>query len=515
MKFTYVSFICVTFHFLIGFLNSQTIAVAEIVRHGARSTKTFPNLASRILYGTEEHQLTPNGFLQHYELGKKIKAKFSDFLALKEDKTSDIKINIISSPRQRCIASATAHTLGMFPNSDFRYSNQNKNFEFKEDDVPPGFERKKSNRSFLKDSKETEEAINIEIVDPLKDSIFHAENCQFKDKIKNLPEKSEAKRISKSKNKALIETPPDFLGVMRVNEIVGITNSKEKEEDDLINQFKGEDIFKLTDQEIKEANDAITLGLIDAFSELIQKEEWKFKDIKNAYRLLSELVQFVVPIRYHFVGEHLKKLTFSESVESTIRKEAINHFYSKKINHSPAQILLVNDMMKKVITNFEDSNNKSYTLFAGHDTNLVNLITFFLDHDKLRTRLKKASTDQAEFDSLIPPFASQIIFELYKEAPEKIEDKLPDTKSTEATDGGNGIDEEDSRLSAKVKDDKTTDRLYIRVYYNNSELKQDWRVGIDYINGKGIALKQFTSLIKDNLYETTDKSWVCPLKKIN
>ena len=171
----------------------STIAVFEFIRHGARQPKFLLELTNNLLYGTGEMNLTPNGYRQHYILGRLSKKNLYKKL-LEED---EIKVNVVSSPIQRCIFSVTAQLQGMFSFPKIKYENLNKNLNIKDNDLPPGYTqlvedfsaarfkeklkiKKKSKKPMSLDNETfIEKVINVKIVDYLTDGLFHPDKCNY------------------------------------------------------------------------------------------------------------------------------------------------------------------------------------------------------------------------------------------------------------------------------------------------------------------------------------------------
>eukprot|EP00340_Litonotus_pictus_P010506 CAMPEP_0170536980 /NCGR_PEP_ID=MMETSP0209-20121228/102455_1 /TAXON_ID=665100 ORGANISM="Litonotus pictus, Strain P1" /NCGR_SAMPLE_ID=MMETSP0209 /ASSEMBLY_ACC=CAM_ASM_000301 /LENGTH=693 /DNA_ID=CAMNT_0010838415 /DNA_START=67 /DNA_END=2147 /DNA_ORIENTATION=- len=173
----------------------------------------------KLFYGTGPNQLSMNGFKQHLLLGKLLmKKKYKELIT-----DESTKVNVLSSPKERCIFSATGQVLGMFPGKDIEYKSQNPALNIKEDDVPPGYEdfflrkakdagdmESANDSDFKKDANnvaddeskidtavpedkdvrdktdESKEVVNgalnrlsLNIVDPGSDGMFHPDTCYF------------------------------------------------------------------------------------------------------------------------------------------------------------------------------------------------------------------------------------------------------------------------------------------------------------------------------------------------
>lgn len=412
-------------------------SVVEVVRHGARTPSPYYSVVAKLLYGIQNSQLTANGFRQHLIFGQTLRRNiYSEFLS--REPTFEVQ----TSPRERCIFSASGHILGLYPDSTINYINNNRNFEIKEDDLPPGF------------SVDPIRTISINIVDPLKDSIFHPESCYYKGPLSDASG-SETQRL-------LNFLEPETLVLL----------AKDKKVSDLLPKNP---IFTFQLDEIKAGFDTIQKGMIDAFGDLIPYSTWGFPEGDSKYTLsnLESLVDSLIPIRYHYTGIRKSKLTFSDDIERTIRKVSLNNDYTKKIGDSPYQRLVANDIFAKILEKF-DANAESFTLLSCHDTNLEYIISNLHDPTKLKQRvIESALTGNEEYDYFCPPFASSFIFEL------------------SADDESNG--------------------KYVKVLYNNKEVLKDWIDGIDYIPGKGIEYNQFRTVFYKRIVPVDQTAWDCSL----
>lgn len=237
---------------------------------------------------------------------------------------------------------------------------------------------------------------------------------------------------------------------------------------------KEKPLFDFSKEELENAIDAITSGLTEAFRVKIQASEWQWPfEESNKYTsgTLKKLVKFIVPLRYHFTGKTKDLLMFSDDIEKTMKKSQINAFYAKKLSKTEEVRLLFSDIMSEIL-GIMDSNDKSINIFSGHDTNIVNFLTNILDVDKIKPKLLTSveKDNEDEFNFFIPPFASSLLFELYKD-----------------NDG--------------VK--------YVKAIFNNKEIVDDWVTGIDYTKDKGVKLDEFIKVFSDLIVDTSKGVWSC------
>lgn len=594
MKFKFLFFLTII-NLIIKTKLSETIAVFEIFRHGARQPMSMESIIEQILYGVGSLQLTPNGFKQHLLLGKIFKnIKYKEFISRVP------KLNFFSSPRQRCIYSASGQILGMFPNSHINYISENQSFDIREDDVPPGFssllknennKRKVINRKFLasndiKNNKDEnndnlsgitvmQKAVNLTIVDPLKDGMFHPDKCgyignsinsSYSKSVLYIEESAEedesgiSKKLNSNKNsnksKDSISEVEDILNsqentiikeenninnlnssilesidsdmesiiaesnLQKRNKIKRIKNSDKrsnmtdnqiknlnkkhrfkslssthnikKHSDSNIKKIiqnppilktllKKTQIFNFTSEEITTAVDKIITSLSEAFKNRNITWSWPFSSPSEKYSLqtLKKLTRFLLPLRYHFKGKTKTILFYDSVTETIIKKIMINVFYETKLVNDFNHRLLFSNIMSDILDKIR-SNEKSFNMYSGHDTNIVNFITNLFDISELKNRISTAADEgnDSEFEFFVPPFASSIIFELYS-------------------------------FNSDNTNDGETKNIYVKVFYNNKEMVDNWVKGINYIKGKGIEVDNFIKVFGDLVVNTKLGKWVC------
>lgn len=99
-------------------LNSKAIllSVFQINRHGARTPKHFEERQKKLFFGSQNMQLTINGFRQEQMLGSFIKEKYVEKLKFLSPEYLPDEFCLISSPTQRTIFSAAGFLSGLYPN---------------------------------------------------------------------------------------------------------------------------------------------------------------------------------------------------------------------------------------------------------------------------------------------------------------------------------------------------------------------------------------------------------------
>jgi hypothetical protein len=99
-------------------MNSKAVllGVFEINRHGARTPKHFEERQKKLFFGSQNMQLTINGFRQEQLLGTFIKEKYIEKLKFLSPEYKSEEFCLVSSPTQRTIFSAAGFLSGLYPN---------------------------------------------------------------------------------------------------------------------------------------------------------------------------------------------------------------------------------------------------------------------------------------------------------------------------------------------------------------------------------------------------------------
>lgn len=346
---------------------TEIIGVVELIRHGARTPKTFMEASAKLYFGSRKTQLTVNGYRQHILLGRFLRRQYlhGDKEKLLSKKFNPTEIRVISSPRQRTIFSASANVMGIFPNSIPKILYVDKNL--KNNDLPP--------INNYKADKQDGKEFNIHVLSYKNDHIFHSLNCRRKGAIKTIKE-----------------------------------------------QMKKENIFNLSKQEISDA----TLDILQKYNFMFASKssfktnaefmEFQRNYYKRAFKqsFFKKLVEFIRPFKYHHNSYNKLK---PESLK-TIERFLINSRYETRIKDSKelklassAQIIEIIDFFEKRIAN---KNKEKLLIMSGHATNLVNFISNIIDPVLLRKLIDNSLKNIRDFKFLIPPLASSLILELHR-----------------------------------------------------------------------------------------------------
>jgi hypothetical protein len=161
------------------------------------------------------------------------------------------------------------------------------------------------------------------------------------------------------------------------------------------------DVVDFTDEEIKNTLDDIN-----------KKAPEVFDDIPMEYKIdiLLNLCGFFLPVNYHYNNGNYYEL--KEETLQVLKKGQIYRMYKKRMNESDLTKMIISPLFnefKKYLSLF-GKNNLKFVLFSAHDTNIADLLVNILDKEYFK---KKFETDDERFNFIMPPFASNILFELH------------------------------------------------------------------------------------------------------
>ena len=102
---------------ILYFINAKAtlISVVELNRHGARTPKWFGEKQKDLFFGSQNMQLTINGFHQEQNLGHHIHKRYVDNVKFLSSNYSPEEFTILSSPTQRTVFSAAGFLSGLYP----------------------------------------------------------------------------------------------------------------------------------------------------------------------------------------------------------------------------------------------------------------------------------------------------------------------------------------------------------------------------------------------------------------
>lgn len=343
----------VYFLYLIKFIciRSELINVVEINRHGARTPANFPKETSKLFFGSKTMQLTINGFRQEQLLGEFVKSKYIKNTHFLKKRFDSKEFKMVSSPTERTIFSAAGFVTGLYPDFVVKMKYEDDPEMKVEDSIP------------IADNILTIKEIPIQVVNQKKDSLFHAHKCLYK-----------GKRLE------------DYFDSLNFTQIFTI-NTEEK----------AEAVANLTE----------FLGIQNKTIGESVNDEFK------------EIMKYFSPIYYHFGNS--KSNDLDKESFTTLKKYILNRWYSHRIYDSKYLRLTASAFLQTILNNFEISrhayenkvNYTKYFAYSGHDTIMVNILSNLLSSDYLKSQVLKAINDTSIYKFLIPPYASNMFFELH------------------------------------------------------------------------------------------------------
>ena len=338
-------------------LNSsqELIKVIQINRHGARSAETFPKALNQQFWGINE-KLAINGYRQHQLLGKYIKKKYIDtgFISSIYNKKD---FAIFSTPFQRTIFSASAFISGMFPDYITKVNFHEEKLNYFNNDIIP-------NSDFDINFNE----INIEVLSYQENVLFNSWKCKLNNKL--------IKEDSKDLN-----LYPDVIFIS---------------DDDLID----------------------TANYLRIYLNLENKIE-KIKKVKKARKFIKKVNKYITGHFYLF-NMKMEKI-FPNKIVKVIKSSLVNKWYNARLKDSKMLRLSSSAFIEKLIEIFSSSiNNDSIgiypklTIFSAHDSIIANIFGNIFDEQYLRNMISRCLNNEKFFQFFVPPFASNLIFELHK-----------------------------------------------------------------------------------------------------
>jgi hypothetical protein len=341
-------------------IKSEIISVVEINRHGARTPKNFPNVSSKLFFGSKDMTLTINGFRQHQILGELVKKKYMKKNHLLKSTYDSTEFQMVSTPTQRTIFSAAGFLSGVYPDYIVKMKYDGGS-EMTVDDTVPNI-----------DNDTQIQEIPIRVISPSHDFLFHAENCKFNGR--------------------------------------GI--------DEYLREVNSQVIFEIEEQEKRRVFKQLhTLCKLDHSPKY---HSGVLEDVDHySEKEFDEMTRYFFPFLYHFHSYLDKKI--EKNSMTTIKKFTLNKWFTTRMKDSKYLRLTVSALFRNILDTFDQikaNDNKphmKYKVFSAHDTILVNIFANLISNPHLADLLQKAVDDEKTFKLLVPPFASNIFFELHKE----------------------------------------------------------------------------------------------------
>ena len=337
---------------LIALTSEKLISVVEINRHGARTAENFPDRPLQQFFGLTE-KLTHNGYRQHQLLGKYMHEKYvkTNFIS---SQYNEKDFQIISTPSQRTIFSSDGFISGLYPGTVVKVTHHEKEMNVINNDTIP-----------MEDLPFLFQEVPVTVISNMENSLFNTWNCKL-----------DGKKVKKpSKDKTLYP-----------------------------------DILEITKKDLKYS--AKYLATYFDVEEMLKDKEYEL--------FMKEMYRYIKSYFYHY---NLKmEALFPEIVVQTVKKTLINKWYNARLEDSKMLKLGSSEFFTKLLDIFNDAtlnpNNRKYakyTVYSSHDVALVNALANLYSGDYLKQLIDQALNDERIYNSLVLPFASNMVFELHQD----------------------------------------------------------------------------------------------------
>ena len=143
----------------------------------------------------------------------------------------------------------------------------------------------------------------------------------------------------------------------------------------------------------------------------------KIKKVKKARKFIKKVNKYITGYFYLF---NLKmENIFPNKILKVIKSSLVNKWYNARLKDSKMLKLSSSAFINKLIDIFSSgiNNNNIYpklTVFSAHDSIMANLFGNIFDEKYLRNMINKCLNNEKYFQFFVPPFASNVIFELHK-----------------------------------------------------------------------------------------------------
>lgn len=350
--------------FLLTPSSSKLINVIQINRHGARGAENFKSEKLELFFGNNM-KLSQNGYRQHQILGAYIRNRYITKEKFLSNEYNPTELRVITTPTQRTIFSADGFISGLYPGSIVKTNIYEPGLNLINNDTIP-----------IPDITRDFTEIPIKVMSWTENSIFNTWNCRLNGKVL----KEEAEDTSIYPN--LIDVPRAELD--STAQIMATYYNKQKE-----------------------------------------------LDKSGSLAFMKQINKYVIPDFYHFNKDYEKEI--GKEAYDTIKKMYLNKWYNARNRDSVLLKLGVSELFNKILSIFKDSiDNESnssflkpkdyfkYTIYSAHDTAFVNILANMIDFDYIRNRLNLAVENKDDYDFLVCPYASSILFELHSESENKL-----------------------------------------------------------------------------------------------
>ena len=421
--------------------HNKLISVLQINRHGARTpgkittSLQLSNYTNDFiaLYGNNM-KLTPNGLSQCKVLGQYMKEKYID----KEHFISDIynkdEVKFMSTPTQRTIYSLEGFLNGLYPTAvpTVMYNEPEFKDVFYLDSIP------------VHDKPHDLTRVPLYVLSNKENQMFYTKLCKLDDTVLN---------------------DEDFDLTLHPN------------------------IFNITFGELKATlNDIIKRVNILANKDTLIDDELISESSSNSNKLssesISDIIKLVIVHLYHHGVDLDNSSALSKTSVQTIRKIILNKWYSSRLKDNKKLKLEISELFSTVLSHFKTAissqrnsflKSKKYTkyiVYSAHDSAIVSILANILNESELQELLYNAVNNKRDYEFLVPPYASHVLFELHK-------------------------DDDDNAY-------------YVKIIYNGKEVKHKLKENVRSSNeGDGIDYNEFKKLIGSRI-DKDYKKLSCP-----
>ncbi len=389
--------------------NCKLLSVIQINRHGARTAANFFKGKFNSLMG-ENMKLTPHGYNQHKILGKIIRDIYINKKHFLDNTFNPIQFEIFSTPMQRTIFSAEGFLSGLYPYNNIKLKYQDENFPLEKNEYSPLYYTNIFSSFFYNSySNSNYKDIIINVISPKNDFMLHPTKCKFKGEyVQNLIKNSlkEIFNIDKNDVNSCKSDFEKFLNI-KINPNTNVTENK----------------------------------------------------------FISEIQKLFYVFKYHF-DKDLNII--NTKCLQLVKKVLLNKFYGKvepQLNKFGVSALFT-EILRKFQSDFSrrtflKPDNKIYTVYSAHDSNIVRLIKNLFSDEFIENQIEQSLNNNEVFDFIIPPYASCFIFELHE-------------------------------------NDNERDKHYVEIYYNGKLIKENLKNISNEYNGK-IPFEEFKKLLETSI----------------
>ena len=420
---------CIILLLCFNTFHNKLISVLQINRHGARTSgKITPNLQLSnyttdfiSLYGNNM-KLTPNGLSQCKILGQYMKEKYIDKEHFINEIYNKDEVKFMSTPTQRTIYSLEGFLNGLYPSSipTVMYNEPEFKDVFHLDTIP------------VHDKPHDLMRVPLYVLSSKENQMFYTKLCKLDDTVLN---------------------DEDFDLTLHPN------------------------IFNITFSELKSTlNDIIKRVNILANKDMLMDDELISESNSNNNNKLtsesiSDIIKLVIVHLYHHGIDLDNSSTLSKTSVQTIRKIILNKWYSSRLKDGKKLKLEISELFNTVLSHFKSAissqrnsflKSKKYTkyiVYSAHDSVIVSILANILSESELQELLYNAVTNKRDYEFLVPPYASHVLFELHK-------------------------------------DNEDDNGYYVKIIYNGKEIKHKLKENVrSNSEGDGIEYNEFKKLI--------------------